>query len=202
MCTIGCYCHRPRNKRCTLLKILWLDSERFIALHIIPQLFTKIHEEFYCVIADQLVGKGCLSNADAAAAATTYQEAIAGHPLFVAQRLVVIIRGSHEISLEIFTRLKMTTRRRRFWSVPLSSIYSSIYNDGPDSKLVKKGLKCGQKWGRFYCHCLHHCHGRQLSMDGAMMDARTLFLLRWWNFLRSTTQCLCHFANSGLILEI
>ena len=77
MCTIGCYCHRPRNKRCTLLKILWLDSERFIALHIIPQLFTKIHEEFYCVIADQLVGKGCLSNADAAAAATTYWEAIA-----------------------------------------------------------------------------------------------------------------------------
>ena len=98
-----------------------------------------------------------------------------GHPLFVAQRLVVIIRGSHEISLEIFTRLKMTTRRRRFWSVPLNSIYSTIYNDGPDSKLVKKGLKCGQKWGRFYCHCLHHCHGRQLSMDGVMMDARTLF---------------------------
>ena len=41
-----------------------LDSERYIAaaLHIIRYSQKEFHEEFYCVIADQLVGKGCLSN--------------------------------------------------------------------------------------------------------------------------------------------
>ena len=134
--------------------------------------------------------------------ATTYREAIAGHPLFVAQRLVVIIRGSHEISLEIFTRLKMTTRRRRFWSVPLNSIYSTIYNDGPDSKLVKKGLKCGQNGVDFTATAFIIVMEDNYPWTGGDDRCAYTFLLRWWNFLLNNTQCLCHFANFSLIFEI